>query len=68
MKGAGFGLLALLLAALIAAALFMTQMNSAGSVESKKEEAAATVSETKETVNAVNDAINERAKQYENIT
>ena len=68
MKGAGFGLLALLLAALIAAALFMTQMNSSASVESKKEEAAATVSETKETVNAVNDAINERAKQYENIT
>ena len=62
----GFGLIVLLIAALITALLFSTQMGSMQQGPSKEEQKA-TVEKTEEQVNAVNDALDERMKQYENL-
>ena len=68
MRGGGFGLLLLLLAALIAAILFMTNMSSLGVGKSPAApEQDATVQHTQETVNQLNGMLEERYQQMENL-
>lgn len=61
----GVGLIVLLVAALLAAMLLSTQLNSAHMAPSEGEQAA--VEQAQDAVDSVNDALSERLEQYDDL-